>query len=93
MNAYRGPPMTLGNAAQARVRFIAWCKDCEYQVEPDVAAQAARYGNETIVLEWKKRLVCSRCGSKNIDMVASGERQDPRGLGLNRPQSFGGGHG
>jgi hypothetical protein len=41
-----------------------------------VAAQAARYGNETTVLEWKKRLVCSRCGAKNIDVVATGERRD-----------------
>ena len=47
-------------------------------------AQAARYGNETIVLDWKKRLVCSQCGSKNIDMVATGERQDP--LELNKPR-------
>ena len=76
MNAYRGAPMTLGNAAQARVRFIVWCKDCEHQVEPDVAAQAARYGNATIVLDGKKRLVGSRCGSKSIDMVATGERRD-----------------
>ena len=25
VNAYRGPPMTLGNAAAAQVRFIVWC--------------------------------------------------------------------
>jgi hypothetical protein len=28
MNAYHGRPMTLGNAAAARVRLIVWCRDC-----------------------------------------------------------------
>jgi hypothetical protein len=27
MTSYRGPPMTLGNAAAARVRLIVWCFD------------------------------------------------------------------
>jgi class 3 adenylate cyclase len=31
-----------------------------------------RYGAETTVPEWRERLVCSRCGSRNIDMVATG---------------------
>lgn len=42
-----GPPMTLGNAAAARVRLIVWCKDCRHQIEPDPAERAARYGAET----------------------------------------------
>jgi hypothetical protein len=25
-----GPPMTLGNAATARVRLIVWCKGCQH---------------------------------------------------------------
>jgi hypothetical protein len=33
----RTPPMTLGNAAAARVRLIVWCLDCHHQVEPDPA--------------------------------------------------------
>jgi hypothetical protein len=24
------------------------------------------------VIEWQKRLVCSRCGSRNVDSVVSG---------------------
>jgi hypothetical protein len=28
----------------ALVRLIVWCRDCQHQVEPDPAAQAARYG-------------------------------------------------
>ena len=35
-----GPPMTLGNAAAARFRLIAWCKACQHQVEPDDAEQS-----------------------------------------------------
>jgi Zn finger protein HypA/HybF involved in hydrogenase expression len=64
--------MTLGNAAAARVRLIVWCKDCNNQAEPDPAEMAARYGAETPVLDWRGRLVCSKCGSREIDMVVSG---------------------
>jgi hypothetical protein len=42
-----GPPMTLGNAAAARVRLIVWYKECQHQVEPDPAEMAARYGANT----------------------------------------------
>ena len=40
MKPYRGPPMTLGSAAAARVRLIVWCKDCGHRVEPDAAEMA-----------------------------------------------------
>jgi hypothetical protein len=33
---------------------------------------AARYGAETPVLDWRERLVCSKCGSREIDMVVTG---------------------
>jgi hypothetical protein len=33
---------------------------------------AARHGVETPVPDWRERLVCSRCGSREIDMVESG---------------------
>jgi hypothetical protein len=51
-----GPPMTLGNAATARVRLIVWCKDSWHQVEPDPGEMAARYGAETSVPDWRERL-------------------------------------
>ena len=72
MKSIPGPPMTLGNAAAARVRLIVWCRECQHKVEPDPAEHARRYGAETSVLEWRRRLVCSRCGSREIDMVVSG---------------------
>ena len=36
---------------------------------------AARYGAETGVLEWRDRLVCSRYGGREVDMVVTGERR------------------
>ena len=62
-------------AASARVRLIVWCPECRHQVEPDPVEMARRYGPETTVLDWHKRLVCSRCGSRDTDMVVTGERR------------------
>jgi hypothetical protein len=67
--------MTLGVAAAAQVRLIVWCKTCQHQTQPDPAEMAARYGTETPVLVWKERLVCSRCGSREVDMVVTGQRR------------------
>jgi hypothetical protein len=75
MKSETGPPMTLGDAAAAGVRLIVWCKECQHQVEPYPAEMAARYGAETPVLDWRERLVCSRCGGRRVDMVVSGTRR------------------
>jgi len=75
MKSAPGPPMTLGKAAAAGVRLIVWCKACQHQVEPDPAEMAERYGAGTSVLDWRDRLVCSRCGSREVDMVVSGTEQ------------------
>jgi hypothetical protein len=72
MNSYTGPPMTLGNVAAAHVRLIVWCLDCRHQVEADPAEMATRYGAAMPVPEWRQRLVCSQCASRNVDMVVSG---------------------
>jgi hypothetical protein len=42
MESAPGPPMTLQNAAAARVRLIVWCKACGHRVEPDAAEMAER---------------------------------------------------
>jgi hypothetical protein len=70
-----GPPTTLGNAAAAHVWLIVWCRDCSHQVEPDPAEMAARYGAEMPVINWRERSVCSRCGSRRVDMVVSGTKR------------------
>ena len=72
MNAYRGPAMTLGNAASARVRFSVWSLDCRHQPEPDSADMAEGYGTETSIPDRYSRLVCGNCGSRRVDMVVTG---------------------
>jgi hypothetical protein len=75
LGRYTGPPMTLGNAAAARVRLIVWCLDCRHRVEPDPAEMAERYGSDTTIPEWRERLVCGECGSRHADMVVTGTEQ------------------
>jgi Zn finger protein HypA/HybF involved in hydrogenase expression len=72
MRTSPGPPATLGSTAAAHLRLIVWCRDCKHRVEPDPAEMAERYGAETTVPEWSKRLVCSQCGSRHVNMVVSG---------------------
>jgi hypothetical protein len=67
--------MTLGGAAAARVRPIVWRKSCRHQVEPDPGEMATRYGAGTSVLDWRERLVCSRCGRRQADLVVSETRK------------------
>ena len=73
MNSYSDPPATLGSTA-AGVRIIVWCKACRHQAEPDAAAVAARYGADLSVLDWKDRLRCSECDSRDVDMVLTGQQ-------------------
>jgi hypothetical protein len=75
MKSQPGPPMTLGAAVAAGVRLIVWCKECRHRVEPDPAEMVARYGADTSIPDWHKRLVCSRCGGREVDFVLSGARQ------------------
>src|SRR5262249_48560361 len=74
LNPSRGPPMTLGGAP-ARLRLLVWCKGCGHRSEPDPVEQARWYGPETTVPEWRRRLVCSKCGSRAVDMVVDGARR------------------
>jgi hypothetical protein len=76
-NRYResAGPATLGSTLTAHLCLIVWCKACRHQIEPDVAEQVARYGAELPLPEWSERLVCSACGSREVDFVVSGERR------------------
>ena len=89
MKPYRGPPMTLGGAAAAQVRLIVWCKACGHQTEPDLAEMAEKYGPGPAVIEWKKRLVCSKCGGREIDMVVTGTKPEDRRPTVRAPPSSG----
>jgi hypothetical protein len=70
-----GRPATLGSSAAAGVCLMVSCKVCRHRVELDPAEQAQRYGAELTVPDWHERLVCSKCGSREIDMVVSGEQR------------------
>jgi hypothetical protein len=68
---------------------FAGCLECHYQAEPataslraaeggtsaDPAEIARRYCPETLFREWRKRLVSSRCGSHDTDMVVTSEQR------------------
>jgi Zn finger protein HypA/HybF involved in hydrogenase expression len=82
MSRYSGPPMTLGNAAAARVRLIVWCLDCQRQVEPAPAEMAERYGAEMTVPDWHKRLVCGQCGGRRVEFVGGRQPVDFAGASL-----------
>jgi hypothetical protein len=63
LKPYRGPPMTLGNAATARVRFLVWCLTAG--IEP----------SDPSVPDWHHWLVCSQCGSRRVDMDVTGDQR------------------
>jgi Zn finger protein HypA/HybF involved in hydrogenase expression len=67
--------MTRQSAAAAHLRLTVWCKACRHQMNLDPAEQARWYGLETPVSEWRRRLVCSQCGSRNVDMVVTGTKR------------------
>jgi rubredoxin len=64
--------MTLGSAAAAGVGLIVRCRNCGHRIEPDPAEQAQRYGAGTPVPDWRQRLACPACGSRDVDMVVTG---------------------
>jgi Zn finger protein HypA/HybF involved in hydrogenase expression len=67
--------MTLGTAAAARVRLVVWCKACGHRAEPDPAEQEGKPGQGAAIPDWHARLVCSACGSRDVDMVVTGTRR------------------
>lgn len=50
-------------------------QSCQRQAEPDPAEMTVRHGSETPVLDWRERLVCSRCPQANI--VVSATKRHP----------------
>ena len=69
------PGATLGSTAAAGARIIVWCRACRHRVEPDPAVMARRYGADTAVRDWHKRLICSRCGGREVDFVLTDARR------------------
>jgi hypothetical protein len=65
----------LGSAAAAQVWLSCGVRECNHQVETDPAELSQRYDLDTPVLEWRERLVCSRCGRRDVDFVVSGTKE------------------
>jgi hypothetical protein len=85
MKSEHGPPATLGSCAGARVRLIVWCKDCRHRVEPDPAEMAQQYGAATPGPDWRERLICSQCGSRQVDILVSGTNRGSATAGMRTP--------
>jgi len=66
--------VTLGHAAKASLHLIVWCKACRHQNSTDPADLAALYGADTPIEVWHERLVCSRCGSRDVETLLIGRR-------------------
>jgi hypothetical protein len=63
--------MMLGTAAAARVRLILWCEECEHQVEPNPPRWLLGVGAGTRPQLARERLVCSRCGGRQVDTMVT----------------------
>jgi hypothetical protein len=75
-----GPPMTLGNMRMLRVqRLIASClnDDCGHTALIDVSI----YPAETEVASFRSRVICGKCGSRNVD-VRPNWKEQPTGPSL-----------
>jgi hypothetical protein len=60
---------TLGSAARRHSLLRTWCNSCRHIVDIDPVEQAARYGEDLPVSEWRARFGCPQCGSRVIDSV------------------------
>jgi hypothetical protein len=69
---YRSKPGTSTSATTVCAKTRPSARDSGTVSAP---SKAQRYGAPTAVLDWRERLVCSRCGGRQIDMVATGERR------------------
>lgn len=77
-----GRPATLGTMARGSHDLFARCNSCLHQISfgpAEMAVFAERYGPDTLLYGWAKRLRCSRCGSRDVDSVVSGT--GPMGAG------------
>ena len=73
-----GPPMTLGNAAAARVRLIVWCKACGHRPSPTLRRSPSGTVPRPPFPIGASGWCVRKCGSRNIDMVVTGTERGYR---------------
>lgn len=61
---------TLGDHAENQAHH-AWCDDCGHNKPWDLAPHIQQYGPDYPFTRYVMRLVCDRCGSKKVRLVAS----------------------
>jgi hypothetical protein len=72
--------MPLGAAARTTETLIVWCRgpDCRHENHADPAVVARTFGANLTVAEWRKRLICSRCRSRDVEVLFVGRRRGRR---------------
>jgi hypothetical protein len=63
--------VTIGAVIDAGLAIHAFCLACGHDEDVDLAAVAQRLGRDqsSLPVHLVPKLVCSRCGSKNVGMV------------------------
>jgi hypothetical protein len=77
-------PATVGPTAAAHLTLIVNCRQCHRQAAR-FADLVARYGPHLTLPDWAARLVCSSCGSRDIDFVVFGSG-NRTGIGQTNPR-------
>ena len=77
---YRGPPMTLGNAAAAASGWssgagIVWCKACQRRSSPTPPRWLLGRATKSPCSIGANGWFAPRCGSRQAEMVLSGTRR------------------
>jgi hypothetical protein len=69
--------LSLRAAAKTSASLIVWCRDpdCRHENHADAAVVARLFGADLSVAEWRKPLVCSRCGSRDVEVLFMGRRR------------------
>jgi hypothetical protein len=49
--------------------------DCRHENQADPVVVARVFGADLTVAEWRKRLVCSRCRSRDVEVLFIGRRR------------------
>lgn len=60
--------VVLGDAVRDRRRLWVYCELCGHQSHLDPAELARRVGYDRPIVELKRRMRCSRCGGREVDV-------------------------
>ncbi len=67
------PIDTLGRLMMARMRAYGCCLDCQHFGDIDLAALAARVGEDWVFINRHWPVKCGRCASRNVETRIAGK--------------------